>query len=159
MFDLFTSWLRKRGSCRRIYLGDADRPGEGLYLERYFIFRIPGHIGVFLHRFHVSDPDYVHDHPWSNISFCLGRYREHWHDGTYTDRRAGSIVFRPALMLHKIELLDGEKPWSLFVHFKRRRRWGFFRGNQWEDSDIHSSFKPLRGWIFPWAEDMRDAEA
>ena len=58
-----------------------DRVDDEIYLERYYLFlkdRKTFPFNVFLHRFHKSDPDDLHDHPWNYRTLILkGGYWEY----------------------------------------------------------------------------------
>jgi hypothetical protein len=107
---------------------------EADYLERYFLWRSKQG-RTYLHRLWANDPDDLHCHPWWNISIILkGRYREHFMDGTYLDRKAGDIIFRSAKEFHRLELIDGDEPgscWTLFIAFKHLKDWGFMTKDGW----------------------------
>jgi hypothetical protein len=93
-----------------------------------------GHtFGVFLHHFVGSDaPTIFHDHPWTwGVSLVLrGGYLEERRnrDGTRRTRRwlgPGRInVLRPGVF-HRVELRDRHPAWTLFVHGRKVRNWGF----------------------------------
>ena len=57
-----------------------DRINNEPYLERYYVFlkdRKWFPFNIFVHRFLKSDPDDVHDHPWSYVTLILkGGYYE-----------------------------------------------------------------------------------
>src|SRR3972149_7283179 len=122
MFDKFIQWLTKRQSQRMITRDDKP------YLERFYIFSSK-YLTILLHRFHSSDPDDFHDHPFDNITVLLkGRYREDNVDGTFNIARPWYIKFRTAEQFHRIRMIKDTGPtWSLFIHFKRRRDWGFLK--------------------------------
>ena len=128
MANIFLRWLEKRGSHRMIIRNGED------YLERYFIYRGPK-FSIYLHRVWDSDDDYLHDHPWRNMSWILkGGYREHFVDGTYLDRKKGDKVFRDPRSLHRLELFEDAEPgstWSLFLKWERVRDWGFLTPSGW----------------------------
>lgn len=74
---MILKWLEKIGRKRIVY----DRVSEEPYLERYYLFlkdrgeKFP--FNIFLHKFLKSDPDDVHDHPWSYFTIILkGGYYE-----------------------------------------------------------------------------------
>ena len=51
-----------------------DRQDKEPYLERYYLFlkdRENFPFNIFLHKFLKSDPDDLHDHPWSYFSFII----------------------------------------------------------------------------------------
>ncbi len=109
----------------------------GNYLSRWHLIPRNGFGNIYFHRFVESDAPVCHDHPWWNISILLrGRYREHYHDGTYRDFGAGSIIFRQAHKLHWLEVLDGPV-YTLFLTGSRRRRWGFMTSTGWVDYEKH----------------------
>lgn len=103
----------------------------GNYLRRWWVIPRNRIANVYLHRFGDSDGQDVHDHPWFNVSIILrGRYREHFHDGTWRDRRAGMVVARQARLLHRLEVLDGPV-WTLFLTGPVLREWGFMTRSGW----------------------------
>ena len=92
---------------------------------------------VFLHRFHRSDHDYPHNHPWPFVSVILaGGYWEHTLAG-YVDpatgrpamarkwHRPGSVLRRPASWFHRVELEPGVDSWSLVFRGRKVQSWGF----------------------------------
>jgi len=127
---------------------DADRltvegkPATEPYLERFYILSTPW-LGVYIHRFWASDPDGLHDHPWSSFSWVL--------EGGYSEeiagllepaiRQPGSKHLRSAEEAHRVALLPGDEPgscWTLFVRFRRKRLWGFYRGAKWIPAEQQS---------------------
>lgn len=152
--DMFLGWLERRGSFRMI-----ERDGKP-YLGRYIIARFPGKRAIYLHQFWTSDPDDVHDHPWPNMSIILsGGYREHYHDGTYVDRRPLSWTMRDATTLHRIEVAEGTEgtAWTLFITGKRKRQWGFLTKDGWQPAneydrqpvEVYGRDFIYKGWLFP----------
>lgn len=112
--------------------GKVGRP----LMTRYFLFRRKS-FAVFLHHFHRSDLDELHDHPWTFITFLLSRgYWEHLPTGRFWRRRF-SILYRPAEWQHFIELdkcwCHGKEipTWTLVLRFKARREWGFIKDGKW----------------------------
>ena len=86
---------------------------------------------VFLHRFHKSDPDDLHDHPWNYRTLILkGGYWEYTPQGKFW-RGVGHYRKMPAESLHRIELEPGVNCWTLFIPGKHKREWGFISDNQW----------------------------
>jgi len=130
---------------KRVILSCEGEP----YLTRWTLFRL-GPFALFLHKFHISDEvRALHDHPWSFLSLILWRgYYEHTPKGK---KRIypGMILWRPAEWLHRVELLEcsdshpehflprGLPAWTLVLHLRRRRTWGFD--------------EPGEGWI-PWRQ-------
>lgn len=127
-----------------------DRVNQRPYLERYYLFlkdrkRFP--FNVFLHKFINSDPDDVHDHPWSYATLILkGGYYEwipqfneqgiktcevrHW-------RGPGHFRVCRANSFHRIELREGVECWTLFIPGKQQKSWGFWVNNQWIDHETY----------------------
>jgi hypothetical protein len=142
MFNWYLNWLERHTRRRIIH----DRTGLREYLIRYYIWwrddgRDPANeldsklpFNVLLHNIKLSDDPIYHDHPWSWCSIVLrGGYFEH-RPGAFGDvkvwRRPGSICFRKATDLHYVEL--GKKDvWTLFIHGRRVRKWGFIYKGVW----------------------------
>lgn len=92
-------------------------------------------IAIRVHCIMRSDSDRaVHDHPWDFVTVLLdGAYYEHrpvYDDGLYagdslTRYEAGSILFRRAADLHRLELPEGQMVWTLFITGPRKQSWGF----------------------------------
>lgn len=136
MFKRFIDWLDGRGSSRMITRRFKETGAIGAYLKRHFIYR-GKYVTVLLHQFWSSDPDDVHDHPWDHIKIRLkGDYHEYNADGSYEVRPAGSVTYRRAEDFHRIMVPSGGegKGWSLFIHFKRRRDWGFLYEGKWMEA-------------------------
>lgn len=123
----------------RIYL----TPSTGR-LGRLWRARFRGH---FLHHFHSSDPDTLHNHPWETAESTILR-------GGYVETRRRHVgpaetaeihLFRwpgDSLKLsgadwHRVELLDAEAGcWSYFVAGKRHGYgWGFLNGRIGKSDD------------------------
>jgi hypothetical protein len=121
-----------------------DRQANEPYLERYYVFlkdRKYFPFNVFIHKFLKSDPDDVHDHPWSYATIILkGGYYEwtpnfdlqgakisetrHW-------RGPGHFRICPANSYHRVELKAGTDCWTMFMPGPQRREWGFLVNNKW----------------------------
>lgn len=116
--------------CRLIY-----RDGLHPYLERYFLFQI-GPVTAYLHRFVAEDADEeVHDHPWRALAVCLvGSYSEERAvlDSANGWQSAYRRIFpgRPNWLglrdFHRITKTEPET-WTLFIHGRRRKAWGFLK--------------------------------
>lgn len=101
------------------------------YLSRWHLVPRNRCANAYVHRLVESDVPVPHDHPWANVSIVLrGTYREHFHDGTYLDRRPGAIVLRSARQLHWLQIIDGPVV-TLFLTGPRRRVWGFMTTHGW----------------------------
>ena len=97
--------------------------------------------GVYVHWFHASDDDTLHDHPWPFLTVILrGGYWEHTpgRDGAPVKRwhPPGVVRLRPARWLHRVEIDPARRPVTIVVRGRRIRRWGF---------------QTRSGWI-PWPE-------
>jgi hypothetical protein len=141
--------LLDRLDRKRIVL---DRQSNKPYLERYYLFlkdrkRFP--FNIFLHKFLKSDPDDVHDHPWSYATLILkGGYWE-WipqfdNDGKKVTELAkwrgpGHFRISPATSYHRIELDPNITTWTLFMPGPQKKEWGFLVNNQWMHNDQYLS--------------------
>jgi len=127
--------LLDRLGRKRIIL---DRESDEPYLTRYYLFlkdRKWFPFNIFIHNFHKSDPDDLHDHPWPFISIILkGGYWEHTPKGKFW-RGAGSIKFARSTSLHRIELEPGVDTWTLFIPGPSVREWGFIDKGIWKRHD------------------------
>lgn len=134
----FISWLEKKGRRRDI----PDRVSKALYLIRYHLLfdrdkKIARWFNVYLHHFVLSDMDFYHCHPWFWISIVLkGGYWEYRLGYPPKWRGKWSIVFRRPTDFHYIILEPGVDTWTLFIHFKDKREWGFVNEyGKWQDND------------------------
>lgn len=146
-------WLSQWLKYRPIY------DGELLYLERFYLGRI-GQWIFYLHKICASDPDRgLHDHPWDGFSFLLcGEYDEEvlmpfiqdqvnlisasYSRGYPTTYGLGRLLtaYRrvrwfnriSGTKFHRVVLIASNPVWSLFVHNKRRKAWGFWRYRRYE---------------------------
>lgn len=137
---MFLKLLEKLGR-KRIVL---DRESNEPYLERYYLFlkdRKHFPFNVFLHKFLKSDPDDLHDHPWSYATIILkGGYYE-WIPTYDTKGRKltevavwrgpGSYRVSSADSFHRIELDPAVTCWTLFMPGPQRRDWGFMVRDTW----------------------------
>jgi hypothetical protein len=114
----------------RATIFDADgRPK----IHRYYLLGTGKTSGAFLHHILGDDaPAVFHDHPWSwGVAIVLrGGYFEERCDRRGANRVSrwlglGSInMLRPGVF-HRVELRDRRSAWTLFVHTRATRRWGF----------------------------------
>lgn len=119
----------------RLIAGD----GGERYLERYFLFALGPRgnpwIAAYVHRFVASDPARgYHDHPWRwAMSMILsGRYLEQTVGDDFTATQTSALktpgrisTFGPNHK-HRVDLL-GTECWTLFMHGRWIRPWGFYR--------------------------------
>ena len=111
-----------------------------LYLERLRLLVCPW-FGLYIHWFHASDDDSLHDHPWPFLTVLLtGGYWEHTPGPNGTVLRRWhppfSVRMRPARWLHRVEIDAARKPVTVVLRGAPIRRWGF---------------QTRAGWI-PWPE-------
>jgi len=132
--------LEKMGRKRIV----MDRVNNEPYLERYYVFlkdRKNFPFNIFLHKFLKSDPDDVHDHPWSYCTIILkGGYWE-WvpqfdnQGNKFSEvakwRGPGHFRMCNAKSYHRIELDPGIECWTLFMPGPQERDWGFLVKNKW----------------------------
>ena len=122
-----------------------DRMDREPYLERYYLFlkeRTTFPFNIFLHRFLKSDPDVLHNHPWSYRSIILfGGYWEHKLDGVFW-RGPLSYIYAPANTYHRVEL-DEQNPycWTLFMPGPKQQSWGFLTEKGHIDNETYLADK------------------
>lgn len=116
------------------------------YLYRWYVFRTKW-VSLFIHKFVRDDEDRaLHDHPWPFLVIPIWRgYVEHcekWcdcfncreHPTMPRQRIPHARRVRPLLGMrlrratyrHRVELIAGKPAWSVFIHFRRWREWGFW---------------------------------
>lgn len=115
------------------------------YLSRWFLFgksvdsSFAGGRAVMLHKFHESDADEMHDHPWPFISIILtGGYwektpRKGWSKESPDDSETvmlwhgpGSILRNKASRIHSVVIEEGSEPVTLILRGKKSGSWGFY---------------------------------
>lgn len=126
-----------------------SRPDDGTdgELHRWRLIETPLG-GIMLHQHRGPDPGRVlHDHPWPFAAFVLrGGYTEEVADardapslasiadrwpetctyGVERSRRAASLHLVRATQAHRITRLHRVPTWTIVVHGRRRRAWGFY---------------------------------
>jgi hypothetical protein len=140
----FFSFLENHDRKRII----MDRVSKEPLLTRYYIFlkdRTKFPFNVFIHKFHKSDPDDVHDHPWPYATLILkGGYYEWIPQFDKDGKKFGEIAhwrgpghFRlcSANSYHRIELDPDVTAWTLFMPGPQKREWGFLVKNKWIPND------------------------
>ena len=107
-------------------------PPSAPYLRRWWLIPRNRWFNVYLHEILQSDDDRaLHDYPWVNCSIILrGGYREITPRGTFV-RRAWRPIFRRAVASHRLETIDGNSCWSLFITGPTIRQWGFHCPKGW----------------------------
>lgn len=128
--------LSSRLPCRVIGVNDSP------YLERYYVGKLFG-ITFYLHRFIRGDGDReVHDHPWrTSVSLILcGGYEEFRAEYIAPDGPIGKLrSLKPWRLniirhnrFHRITQTQPET-WTLFMHTRRVKGWGFLKALQADD--------------------------
>lgn len=114
-----------------IYGCESRGDGHLPYLTRYTL--LTTRCGrLYLHVFHRSDHDVMHDHPFWFVSLLLWRgYIEETPRGRRR-KWAGMILFRPARWVHRVELPSGRPAVSLVWAGPLVREWGFHTPAGWE---------------------------
>lgn len=116
-----------------------SRANTGVYLIRYRLIPNNKFMNIYLHKFMASDLDEaLHDHPWASIGILLnGCYNEHvpqdyekWLKG---DRQTKIIkrypfvpIYRKSTAIHRIELIDNQPIWTIFITGRWVRNWMFW---------------------------------
>lgn len=120
-------------------IGGANNP----YMFRWYIIPRNRFFNVYLHKIVRDDDDRaLHDHPWASLSLVLsGRYCEITHShspagGERAERRRvygrGSIIYRSATYSHRLEVINQQPCWTLFLTGRKVREWGFFCRAGWK---------------------------
>lgn len=143
MMIKFSEWMKKRGSAVMIY-----REGKP-YMLRHFIFKSDS-FSIFIHRMYSPDNGSLHDHPANFCSLILcGGYVEYYHDGSSYNRLPGDFIYKNRYILHRIDkLFDPGNTFTIFIFFKRKRKWGFLHNTKFETIDKRIS-DSVRGSFFP----------
>jgi hypothetical protein len=107
------------------------------YMLRWYLIPRNRWFNIYLHKFLRSDDDRaLHDHPWVSLSIVIkGQYRDHTPCGSRIYRR-GSIIFRRATAIHRVELIDNQPAWTLFITGPKVREWGFHCPKGWVHWEI-----------------------
>ena len=117
----------------------SDKYSNVVYMKRYYLlfkekkstwFKKNFPFNLFIHHIMLSETDALHDHPWWYITIILkGGYWETTPNGTKW-KGAGSVVIRRATIPHRLEVKP-EGAWTLFLHGKPKREWGFIKDGKW----------------------------
>ena len=104
-------------------IGDPANP----YLLRWYLVPRNRRANIYLHNIRRSDDDRaLHDHPWASVSILFrGQYIEHTDTGSRL-YRAPAVIYRAATQRHRLELIDGQQAWTLFLTGRNVRTWGFW---------------------------------
>ncbi len=93
-------------------------------------------VAIRVHKILRSDIDRAfHDHPWPFVTIiCRNGYTEVTpvfdKSGLYKGERrefyqSGKILFRRAKDWHRLEIIPGYEPWTIFITGPWQQRWGF----------------------------------
>lgn len=126
---------------------DARGDGESPFLTRITLFACR-FCAAYIHKFHRSDADEHHDHPWAFVSLILWRgYFEETSPYTegmdkaldltrcaYSRKRVwpGMVLFRKATHRHRVVLVGGKPAVTLIIRGPYVRDWGFFTRLGWQ---------------------------
>tara|TARA_B110000977_G_scaffold92693_1_gene122768 strand:- start:46 stop:573 length:528 start_codon:yes stop_codon:yes gene_type:complete len=135
-FIIFGGGIIKKGfqCCGRHRIITDKNTGDE-YLERYYLFlkdRKDFPFNIFVHKFLKSDPDDLHDHPWSYFTCILrGGYMEHTPSGKFWRKPFTCRCGKPE-DLHRIELDPSVGDcWTLFIPGQKKKDWGFMTDKGW----------------------------
>jgi len=118
---------------------DARGDGDSPYLTRYVICWFKN-LKVYLHVFHRSDADELHDHPWNYTSVILWRgyneeYFAYWRGTNFKGRKRiwpGMVIHRKAGHIHRVELVKNKRAVTLVFISGWKRHWGFMTPKGWQ---------------------------
>jgi hypothetical protein len=123
---------------RRIYVFPKTTKDEER--KNHWFVQLTG-LSIFIHLILRSDEDrYVHDHPWPFFSliFWNGYNEENLirQIGNFfltkiRVARIGTVTVHKATDAHRLLLHNGKPTWTLFVHGRRIREWGFHTPTGW----------------------------
>ena len=111
------------------------------YLRRWHVIPRNKRFNVYLHHTLKSDDERaLHDHPWWSVSFLLrGPLSEVYKKRacfTGNVRRRNIPWLWPVLRhptdAHSLVLPKGETAWTVFITWRRQRRWGFWCPAGWK---------------------------
>jgi hypothetical protein len=141
-------WTVEKLLTRFLQCRDIRFQGD-LYMRRWYVIR-SGRLSVFIHRIVRSDyARHLHDHPWDFIAVLLS--------GTYTEVDSSGMHvigrflprFRRAEYQHRLVLDDEKEVWSLFIHLRRRREWGFQTEQGWIDHSNYNGMMTMQDGVRP----------
>lgn len=113
-----------------IYGCESRGDGQDPYLTRYTLLETRWG-NLYLHVFHRSDHDVLHDHPWAFTSLILWRgYVEETPEGKRR-KWPGMLLVRKPEHRHRV-ILVGDKPAVTLVwRGPYVRQWGFWEASGW----------------------------
>ena len=163
MLDMLKRWVA--GVKNYLHLTvlkyeQVPRHDDQPYLDRWIIFRCRW-FSILIHKFIGSDDECLHDHPWPYMAFLFGggywewvpaRGQEHMYCLHPNQRTAvapngdyltgiwyprWSVLFRPTDWVHRVET-PTIPVWTLVIHGKKCRRWGFDTKEGWKHHSEYS---------------------
>jgi hypothetical protein len=136
---------------KKLFLVKEIRSSTGkLHFRRFRLLSTPFG-SIYVHHILQSDTDkYMHDHPWSFVSFILeGAYTEECSYPPYdafvstsyvNQYYSGDLVFHRASDSHKITLIS-DQVWSLVFVSKPFRQWGYSTPRGWLNNEEYRKYK------------------
>lgn len=150
-FNAVTCWLIQRAKLtpythiedymERYWLVPYADPAAGTGCGPVSFWRRPvawllQQFGVAIRVHHILRSDYdraYHDHPWNYATLVMrGGYTEitphsgfDCHASKLRFYNKGCLLFREATSWHRIRVIPGLEPWTLFVTGPRKQDWGF----------------------------------
>ena len=126
---------------KEVILDENNEP----YIKRWRVIDTPW-FGVFVHNILASDTDRdLHDHPWNFVSILLkGVYdEENEAPGEATRRTSPCMIIHKSTDLHRISII--RPTWTLFIHGRKSRPWGFKTSNGWIKNTEYNDNKHKQG--------------
>lgn len=132
----------ERRHNKKLVIGRGDDNGK--YLTRWVIAgkdydsKWLGGRAMFVHQFHRSDRDEMHNHPWGFTSLIVGGgywektpdYENGWKNGDGPTKLTwygpGRILSRPANWIHSVILPPGGEAVTIIFRGVKKQTWGFF---------------------------------
>ena len=123
-------------------------PAADPYMLRWYMIPRNRFFNIYLHCI-LRDDDArgLHDHPWASLSLILkGSYAEvvdvayPWRP-RYRGFARGAVIYRRALFLHRLLVVDGPV-WTLFITGRKVREWGFWCPQGWRHNKDDEDAEP-----------------
>ena len=109
---------------------------DAIYLERWWMRSRNDRMNVYLHHYIRDDDAALHDHQYGSVSLVMAEgLRETYQEDPPRSEslvrypQPGDLVFRSSRMAHRLQVLPGSDPWTLFITGPRvKETWGFWCG-------------------------------
>lgn len=124
-------WLER--VAHRLFAYEPIGRGGVTYLDRWILAEI-GPRRLYLHHFRCDDPEAVHNHPRTFVSFLFwGSYEEEFleADGTLSRRTLRAPNLRRFAPEHAHRITRCRGAWSLVLVGRKRQDWGFRSDDSW----------------------------